>query len=103
MEDAGLVCLAAQVRYPLGELDLVMRDGQTLVFTEVRVRTHGSFGGALASLTATKLRRVARAAQVFLQRHPQYARATCRFDVVGIDADGHVDWRRNAFTLDDLR
>ena len=92
-----------QLRYPVGELDLVMREASTLVFVEVRLRRRTDFGGALQSLTPAKLRRVARAAQVFLLRHPAWQKTTCRFDVVALDGDGRIDWQRSAFTLDDLR
>lgn len=98
----GLRPLARNVRYKMGELDLVMLDGEVLVFVEVRRRGNAAFGGALASIDRRKARRCALAASAFLQRHPRHAGRDCRFDVVGFDGAGTADWRRAAFTLDDL-
>nr|WP_314859015.1 YraN family protein [uncultured Undibacterium sp.] len=68
-----------------GEIDLIMRDRQHLVFVEVRKRRSAQFGGALASVTPTKQRRLTHAAQVYLQAiKPQPA---CRFDLVTIEAE----------------
>ncbi|MBB5389936.1 MULTISPECIES: YraN family protein [unclassified Herbaspirillum] len=76
-----------------GEIDLVMRDGATLVFVEVRARASRSHGGAAASITPAKQRRLIVAAHLFLQR---YASAPpCRFDVLGFDGE-EVEWLRNA-------
>jgi putative endonuclease len=98
---AGLGLLARNVRYPFGELDLVMHDAATLVFVEVRYRRGADFGGAAASVDRRKRRKLARAAQAWLAQHRQHARAPCRFDVVAVSPDG-CDWLRAAFTLDDL-
>ena len=78
-----------------GEIDLVMRDADALVFVEVRLRRNGAYGGALASVDLRKQRRLVLAAQHYLQRHPWAG--PCRFDVVGIDAQGACEWVRNAF------
>ena len=102
---AGLQLLARNVRYPFGEIDLVMRDGATLAFVEVRYRRGRSFGGAAASVTAEKRRKLARAAQAWLGAHRAHARADCRFDVVAVSPGSGGDeceWLRAAFTLDDL-
>lgn len=105
LEQAGLVSLARNANYRLGELDLVMRDGETVVFVEVRRRRDDRFGGAVASVDRNKCRKLVRAARLFLARHPALSDAPCRFDVVGLDDDAggpRIDWIRNAFTLDDL-
>ncbi len=99
----GLVPIARNVRFKVGELDLVMRDGATLVFVEVRRRRHAGWGDALASIDRGKARRIARAAQAFLQRHRGWASSPCRFDVVAFDAeDPRPRWVRQAFSIDDL-
>jgi putative endonuclease len=68
-----------------GEIDLIMRDRQHLVFVEVRKRSSAQFGGALASVTPSKQRRLTHAAQVYLQTiKPQPA---CRFDLIAIEAE----------------
>jgi putative endonuclease len=102
---AGLQLLARNVRYPFGELDLVMREGSTLAFVEVRFRRSTSFGGAAASVTRAKRRKLARAAQAWLSNHRAHAGAPCRFDVVAVAPGSEradCDWLRAAFTLDDL-
>jgi putative endonuclease len=104
---AGLQLLARNVRYPFGEIDLVMREGATLAFVEVRFRRSRDFGGALASVTRVKCRKLARAAQAWLKSHRAHASAPCRFDVVAVEpgaagAPAQCDWLRAAFTLDDL-
>lgn len=101
----GLQLLARNVRYPFGEIDLVMLDAATLVFVEVRFRSHASFGGAAASVDRSKRRKIARASQAWLCSHHRHARASCRFDVVAAMPNGtgsRFEWIRSAFTLDDL-
>jgi putative endonuclease len=95
--------LATNQRYRMGELDLVMRDGETVVFVEVRYRRSDGFGGSAPSVDAAKQRKIVLAAQCFLVEHPELARAPCRFDVVAVDgaADApRVEWIRNAFDAD---
>jgi len=105
----GLTPVAANANYRDGELDLVMRDGDALVFVEVRFRrSAGSattgFGGGAASIDAAKRRKIVHAAERFLAAHREFARMPCRFDVV--DASGDADapdvvWLRDAFRADD--
>jgi len=75
-----------------GEIDLIMRDGEQLVFVEVRRRADTRHGGAAASVTPRKQRRMVHAAQLFLLRYRPVP--PCRFDVVAIDA-GRLAWLRN--------
>lgn len=99
---AGLVELAANAYFRGGELDLVMRDGEAVVFVEVRYRRNAAFGGGAASVDARKQRRLVHAAQLFLAAHPALANAPCRFDV--IEAEGEpprLNWIRDAFRVDD--
>lgn len=105
---AGLEAVAANASYRLGELDLVMldreRDGtQLLVFVEVRYRHSHSHGGGAGSVDWRKQRRIIRAAQLFLVKHPQYADMPCRFDVIDASGDPRspdLDWIRDAFRTD---
>ena len=93
--EKGLVLVERNVRHRRGEIDLVMRDGATLVFIEVRQRRSDRFGGAAASITATKRARLWRSAEVYLMR---YARPpACRFDAVCIDGDSLI-WLRHVLT-----
>jgi len=100
LERAGLRFRAANARFRVGELDLVMDDGDTLVFVEVRYRESSRFGGAAASVTAGKRRRLARAALAWLATHPSMAQRPCRFDVVALGGDA-PEWIRDAFRVDD--
>jgi putative endonuclease len=96
--DGGLKLLARNYRTPGrggGEIDLVMREpGGTLVFIEVRQRASRSFGGAAASVSHAKRRRIIFAARHYLMRLS--APPPCRFDVVSVEA-GAVEWLRGAF------
>lgn len=104
LEANGLRLLARNASARGGELDLVMRDGATLAFVEVRYRGNAAFGGGAASVDAGKRRRLVHAAQAWLLRHPQHTDAPCRFDVVAASGDPatpHFDWLRDAFRADD--
>ena len=105
----GCVILARNARFREGELDIVARDGGTLLFVEVRLRSGARFGGAGASVDAFKRRRLVRAAQHWLQQtHGTQAGSArgvawppCRFDVITADAGGVTEWIRDAFTADE--
>ena len=109
LQRAGLRDIAANANYRGGELDLVMldnsgRDGGSLVFVEVRYRSHAAFGSGAASVDAGKRRRLVHAAQLFLATHREYARTPCRFDVIEADGDPaapRIHWLRDAFRADD--
>ena len=78
-----------------GEVDLIVRDPDgTLVFVEVRARRDSRFGGAAASISATKQRRLLYAASHYLRRFA--SPPPCRFDVVTIEGD-RIEWLRAAF------
>ena len=102
LEAHGLVVLARNFRCRLGELDLVCMDRGVLVCVEVRQRSGCEFGGALASITAAKRRRIVRAASVYLARSRRGRERPLRFDVIGIDgrpeALHEIVWVRAAFT-----
>lgn len=99
---AGLQPLAANARYRGGELDLVMRDGDTTVFVEVRYRASAAFGGGAVSVDLRKRRKLVLAAQLFLLAHPALADRPCRFDVVEAAGDPpQLRWLRDAFRLED--
>ena len=92
------------VRYRFGEIDLLMQDGKELVFVEVRFRRNQSFGGGAESVTLSKQKKMANAAQAWLSSHKQWANASCRFDVIAMDwhQDAfRIDWIKAAFNLDD--
>ncbi len=92
----GLQLVARNVASRLGEIDLVMRDGDTLVFVEVRSRARRDFGGAAASVGPDKQRRLRREAQRYLNVHFGDRWPACRFDVCAFDGAA-IDWIRGAF------
>jgi putative endonuclease len=92
----GLVLVKRNFRCKGGEIDLIMRDGGALVFVEVRQRAGASHGGAAASVTWAKQRRLTLAAQVYLL--PLKVVPPCRFDVVAIDA-GKLEWLKNVMQM----
>lgn len=89
----GLKLVEANFSCGGGEIDLIMRDGDTLVFVEVRERADADHGGAAASIGPMKVRRIVHAAETYLQRFDEVP--ACRIDVIAIDA-GHIDWLQNA-------
>ena len=100
LSEAGLCILARNWRCRGGELDLVMRDGETLVIAEVRKRSSNAFGGAAASVDARKRDRIIQSAQRFLMEHPQFSRAPVRFDVLALDREDNIEWIKAAFDGD---
>ncbi|GAB0147490.1 MULTISPECIES: YraN family protein [Marichromatium] len=94
----GLTTEARNHRCRYGEIDLVMRDGDTLVFVEVRYRRSERYGSPAATVDARKQRRLAAAAAHYLQRHPTML--CCRFDVVAISGQDQIQWVKHAFSLD---
>lgn len=83
-----------------GEIDLIARDGDCLVFVEVRYRHSSGHGSAVASVTRRKQEKLRSTAQHFLQKHGLTNRMPCRFDVVGISGDARdpqFRWIKNAF------
>jgi putative endonuclease len=96
LERRGLVLVEANFRCKLGEIDLILRDGATLVFVEVRQRAAGAPVSAAASIGPAKIRRIIRAAQVYLQRFSRLP--PCRIDVVAIDGDD-IEWITNAIEV----
>lgn len=90
----GLRLVERNWRCKGGEIDLVMRDGATLVFVEVRARGGMGFGGAAASITAAKQARVILAARHYLMA--KGLDMPCRFDAVLVQG-GRLEWLRGAF------
>jgi putative endonuclease len=91
----GLTILERNWRCRFGEIDLVARDGRTLVFVEVRARASRSHGGAAESISAAKRRRLTATANYYLARCR--SEQPCRFDALLIEAEGRIEWVRNAF------
>ncbi|WP_196083081.1 YraN family protein [Enterobacter hormaechei] len=100
LEGKGLRFVAANVRGRGGEIDLIMKDGQTIVFVEVRYRQSSRFGGAAASVTLAKQQKLLQTAHLWLARHNgSFNTVDCRFDVVAFTGNA-IDWLKNAFGED---
>lgn len=78
----GYRIVARRYRTPLGEIDLIVQRGRLLAFVEVKAR--GTLEQGLAALSLRQQQRTARAAEVFLMHHPNYAEHTLRFDLVAV-------------------
>ncbi len=96
----GLQPLESNFLVKSGELDLIMRDKQTIVFVEVRYRRNQNFGHAAETVTPAKQRKLLRAANVWLQSKGLSVHSCdFRFDVVAIHEHGQqIDWIKNAIT-----
>jgi putative endonuclease len=95
LEAHGLVLEARNFRSRLGEIDLVFDDHGTCVFVEVRQRGSARFGGAAASITVAKRRKLEATARLYLVRDRRDR--PCRFDVVLLDGRDDLEWIRDAF------
>jgi putative endonuclease len=96
LSERGLRVIERNFRVRGGEIDLICRDGASVVFVEVRLRQRSDFGGAAASITAAKQAKIVMAARHWLARHGEFP---CRFDCVLLDGE-HIEWLRDAFTAD---
>ena len=99
LERRGYAIIARRYRCRLGEIDIVARDGGTLVFVEVKAREGRAFGDAAEAITGMKRRRIAALAVDYMMRH-HLSDCRCRFDVVTIHLDSgapSVEVFQNAF------
>lgn len=108
LKNRGLKLVARNYSCRFGEIDLIMRDGESLVFVEVRYRKNPLFGTALDSITPTKQKKISKTAQHYLQTHDWTKKLFCRFDALGIigagdqdmpNKDNHkAEWIKDAFS-----
>ena len=95
----GLRWIASNYSCRMGEIDLIMQEGEYLVFVEVRQRSSMAFGGALASITPAKQRKIIKAAQHFQLTQKQLSNNPCRIDVLTLQGTPpNIDWIKNAIT-----
>lgn len=101
LEQRGLRLMQRNYRCPLGELDLVMEDADTVAVIEVRFRRASGFGGAAETVGFSKQRKLLLAAQHLLQQDAQLRRRLLRVDVFAIteqrDGACETDWIKDAF------
>ncbi|MFA0812097.1 YraN family protein [Microbulbifer epialgicus] len=96
LQRAGLCVIERNYRSRHGEIDLIAREGDTVVLVEVRFRRSNRFGGAGASVDRRKQQKLLHTAQSYLQQHK--LDCPCRFDILAIDGDAqNIQWIKNAF------
>ena len=103
LQSQGLKTLQCNYQCRMGEIDLIMMDGETLVFVEVRYRRRFDFGTGAETVTLTKQRRIIRTAEYYLQKSATRDSVICRFDVVSITGEGtsaQTDWIKGAFQVE---
>ena len=96
----NLKLITRNYRCKFGEIDIVMKDKQTLVFAEVRFRKNSHFGDGAESITTSKQSKLIKTAQYYLQQHPEYSQLACRFDVLSMapsTTNSKIDWIKDAF------
>jgi len=95
----GLKLLQTNYRCRFGEIDLILQDGETCVFAEVRLRSLAAFGGAAASIDTRKQAKLIRTAQHFLSSLKHMP--PCRFDAILMQSTDitQIEWIKNAFTV----
>jgi len=100
----GVRIVDRNYRWRGGEIDLIALEGRTLLFVEVRLRTHHAYGGASASIDARKRARIIQTAQHYLHGHAADgaggALPPCRFDAILLSHAGEADieWIKDAFS-----
>jgi putative endonuclease len=98
LREQGLSLLETNYRSRWGEIDLIMQDGEVLVFVEVRLRAASRYGTPAETIGGRKRQRLIRTAQQYLQTHRD---ARARFDVIAIttsDQAAQIEWIKNAFS-----
>lgn len=106
LQQQGLILLQQNYRCYHGEIDLIMQDQDTIVFVEVRHRSHLSHGNALESVHFGKRKKIIKTAIHYLQIKKWLYRRNSRFDIVAIHPIGgkmQLEWVKNAFTVDNDR
>ncbi len=97
LEKRGLRLLDKNYRSFYGEIDLIMLDGDEIVFVEVRMRKEKGFGDGVESVSKTKQRKIIKTGLLYLQKKGWLDKRDCRFDVVGVDENNQFEWVENAF------
>lgn len=100
LREQGLRLVTRNFATRRGEIDLVMRERDALIFVEVRYRASAEYGSAESSITPGKQRRLRAAAEAFLQRHDRQGRRAARFDVVTLSGTltrPNINWIVDAF------
>lgn len=101
LSNLGFKLVVKNYRCPLGEVDLIMRDKEYLVFIEVRARGNMSYGGGVASITYAKRQKIIKTTSHFIIKNKLQNKHPLRFDVISIDGQcGTILWIKDAFSAD---
>lgn len=103
LEVQGLKLIERNYRSRHGEIDLIMRDRDDIVFVEVRSRRRIDYGTALESITKTKINKIVKAATHFLQMSKCLYKVNSRFDFIIIQPNAgkmQLEWIKNAFWVE---
>lgn len=95
----GLRLIARNFHWARGEIDLIMQDGEDVVFIEVRSRASIAYGSAAESVDKNKQKKLLKSALFYLQKRNWLEKVSCRFDIVGI-SHARCEWIKNAFSMD---
>ena len=97
LKSCGYTILERNYRIRTGEIDLIARNRENLVFCEVKYRTVGHVNAALEAVDQRKQMKIINTARYYLMKHPSLEKLTVRFDVIGINRYGHIEHIQNAF------
>lgn len=103
LQSKGLHLLKENYRCFYGEIDLIMQDGNDIVFVEVRSRNRLEYGSAIESINKNKQKKLIKTALYFLQKQQWLDKVACRFDVIGISSvlgKMNMEWIKNAFSVE---
>lgn len=97
LQKQGLKFIHQNFHCKMGEIDLIMQDGESLIFVEVRFRATAHHGSAIETVDFHKQQKLRKTAEAYLQRHYQNNPPPCRFDVIGLNSQQTIEWIKNAF------
>jgi putative endonuclease len=97
----GLIMQEKNLYSKMGEIDVIMKDGDTFVFVEVKYRSSANFGGAISAISLKKQQKIRKTAEFYLQKCGlnEY-NTSCRFDVIALQgniSNPEITWLKNAF------
>ena len=98
--EQGLSLIEQNYHSRFGEIDLIMRDQDTVCFVEVKYRKNMSFGGAMNAIPYQKQQKIIKTAQIFISENRKFSRQAIRFDALMLQQGGEdisIDWIQNAF------
>lgn len=95
----GLILIEKNYRHSRGEIDLIMRDHNFIVFVEVRLRSNTDYGAGLETISKYKRQKIIQTALHFLTKKNLVDKIFCRFDVISIQDEKNILWIKNAFEV----